>query len=163
MGEKKHPSTAESALLELVHRLNQAINAWKDDANEPRENKTRPDWAWAVPDAPVGSVFYYCHDLTCPLSRYLIVAKDAEGYARTVWLQDRPVDAEELKDESSIIVGWLGEAYPTAEEAVRVEARAQLEQALAWQRQARAALDALERGEDWLKATLDASEEEKQA
>lgn len=111
---------AAQALFEIVRRINQAIEAWAKDssAGKPHQPSTkRPANAVTFADVQIGDSLYYCGDLEEGVCRYIVFAKDAEGYVQLI-----AAHSESEKSTPQVVWGH-DDNFRTEKEAVEFLAK----------------------------------------
>lgn len=133
------------ALLEIVKRINQAIEAWKQDENvgDGHDWNVVPKHAVLYPSVKCGDVFYVCEDLNCSVLPVTIVRAD-RGYCAYVYHE------ADVDKKGRMHVHWAGskELFPSAAEAVRSAAEKEVAYCTKWLEKARRVFAALDAGKD---------------
>ncbi len=109
---------SEGALLELVLRLNQAIEAMANDPHLSQRSdydpNSRPSNAKPFPGAKVGDLLYTCTEIEGGVASQVIVSTDNEGYVRTVYSDC------EVNEDGRVYCHWgMDSDFTTPKEAMR--------------------------------------------
>jgi hypothetical protein len=130
---------AAGALLELVLRINQAIDAWSEDGNDKEHPPRKDDNCVANPDFEVGESGYHA-GLDYGLHREIVIFKDTDGHVLIVRC---PTEAP-MWQWTATWSWW--KLYKTPEEAAAAAAKERVAVANKHLTQAKKVLTALEKG-----------------